>query len=194
MPTPHVRPSARAVPLTLLLALSLATAAVAGCGGAPVAAPKDAAAVGGGGSTAVAGADAPAAAPAGDTPTAAFHALRDAVAARDWGAFYDGMGPTMRAAEAAKPAADGASTPAEPRARFIADMEASMALVGQASLDAIGPESFLAIWEGVEVVGEAVDGDRAVLTVRKAEAEWRELFVREDGRWKFDGVPEGNGP
>ena len=31
-------------------------------------------------------------------------------------------------------------------------------------------------------------------TVRKAEAEWRELFVREDGRWKFDGVPEGNGP
>ena len=188
MPRPHARAS-----LLATVALALA-AAVAGCGSAPVAAPKDAGAAVGGSSTASGAADAPAAAPAGDTPTAAFHALRDAVAARDWGAFYDGMGPAMRAAEAGKPAPEGGSAPAEPRARFIVDMEASMAQVGQPSLDAIGPESFLALWEGVEVVGETIDGDRAIVTVSKDGAEWRELFVREDGRWKFDGVPEGNGP
>lgn len=179
--------------LVSIAAAAIAAAQIAGCASTPVAAPKDAgsAAVAGGTAADDGGAADPA---AGDTPTEAFNALRDAVAARDWGRVYDGLGPTMRAAEAAKPAPTGAAPADDPRARFIADMTASMALVGQPSLDAIGPESFLAIWEGVDVVGEAVDGDRATLTVRKGEAEWQELFVREDGRWRFDGVPEGNGP
>ena len=44
------------------------------------------------------------------------------------------------------------------------------------------------------MVGASLDGGRALVTVRKADAARRELFVREDGRWTLDGVPAGNGP
>lgn len=140
-----------------------------------------------------AGDQAPPAASAG-SPTAAFNRLRDAVIAQDWGAFYDGMGPKMREADAADPARAGLDESLSPREKFIKGMEATMAKAGSPGLDSIGADAFTAIWEGAEVKAEAVDGDRATLTITKAGSEWRELFVREGGTWKFDGVPEGNGP
>lgn len=133
-------------------------------------------------------------APASGSPTAAFNRLRDAAIAQDWGAFYDGMGPKMREADAADPAHAGLDASLSPREKFIKGMEATMAKAGSPGLDSIGADAFTAIWEGAEVKSEAVDGDQATLTITKAGSEWRELFVREGGSWKFDGVPEGNGP
>lgn len=131
--------------------------------------------------------------PASDTarrgsPTAAFYRLRDAVLAKDWGAFYDGMGPTMRQADAADPARAALDASLSPREKFIKGMDDLMAHLGEKSMDGIGPEAFMAIWEGTEVKSESVDGDRATVTVTKAGTEWQELFVREDGEWKFDGA------
>lgn len=134
------------------------------------------------------------AAPASGSPTQAFNRLRDAAIAQDWGAFYDGMGPAMRQADATDPAHAQLDASLSAREKFIKGMEGTMASLGSQSIDSIGADAFMAIWQGAEVKSEAVDGDRAILTITKDGNDWKELFVRDDGRWRFDGMPEGNGP
>lgn len=180
------------LPRALLAALAVL---VAGCGKQPAQAPKSGAAAtsaaaqpgSAGGPDAAAGGAADVA--ERGSPTEAYHRLRDAVEAADWGAFYDALGPAMRAADAADPAHADLDPSLSAREKFVAGMEKTMADLGAQSLDAIGPESFLAIWQGTEVKSETIDGDRATLTIAKDGKDWQQLFVKEDGEWKFDGVP-----
>ena len=185
-------------PRALMLALALVFTAglAAGCGKQPAQAPKAGDDVSTAGGTAVAppgtGSEPSAADPASaakrGSPTEAYNRLRAAVGTRDWGAFYDAMGPTMRAADAADPAHADLDPSLSPREKVIAGMENAMADLGAQALEGIGPESFLAIWEGTEVKSETIDGDRATLTITKDGKDWQELFVKEDGQWKFDGA------
>lgn len=180
---------------TLVLALVLTSGPAAGCGKRSVPPPAppmfskagDAPAMQ---ADATSGAAADNQAPAAErgSPTEAYNRLRDAVGARDWGTFYDAMGPTMRAADAADPAHADLDPSLSPREKFIAGMEKTMADLGAQSLDSIGPEAFLAIWEGTEVTSESIEGDRATLVITKDGKDWQELFVKEDGQWKFDGA------
>jgi|GEM_PF-5898095 len=193
--------SSRRLPsLTLTLAVALVAALAAGCGpkkaqspqstgaDAPAAGVTSAAAQSGSAGGPGAGSGAAADAAKRGSPTEAYHRLRDAAVSKDWGAFYDGMGPTMRAADAADPSHADLDPSLSPREKFIAGMEKMMADLGAQSLDGIGPEAFLAIWEGTVVKSEAVEGDRATLTITKDGKDWQEVFVKEDGVWRFDGV------
>ncbi|MCC7020382.1 MAG: hypothetical protein IT332_11530 [Ardenticatenales bacterium] len=187
--------SSRRLP-SLTLAVTLVAALAAGCGPkkapAPLSSGADALAAGVTSAAAQSGsAGAPGAgsdAAKRGSPTEAYHRLRDAAVSKDWGAFYDGMGPKMRAADAADPSHADLDPSLSPREKFIAGMEKMMADLGAQSLEGIGPEAFLAIWEGTAVKSEAVEGDRATLTITKDGKDWVEVFVKEDGVWRFDGV------
>lgn len=176
--------------LSLSLAIALVAAVAAGCGPKSASAPES-----GAGATSAAARTGSASdhSAAADTakrgsPTAAYNRLRDAAVAQDWGAFYDGMGPTMRAADAADPSHAELDPSLSPREKFIAGMDKMMANLGAQSLDGIGPDAFMAIWEGTIVKSEAVEGDAATLTITKDGKDWVAVFVKEEGEWRFDGV------